>query len=259
MNGNSRGNLENSLRAGVDVVFFARQLGFDAEDWQEKILRSSSKRLILNTCRQSGKSTLVAILATHRCVYFAGSLVLIISPSLRQSSELFRKVSEFLDILGIKSSLLEDNRLSCQLSNKSRIVSLPAGENKIRGFSNVDILIEDESARCSDELYFSSRPMIATSGGSIYLLSTPFGKNNHFYREWTEGQHWEKYFLPATECERINSTFLEEEKLSLGSWWYGQEYMCEFKENVDAVFNYDLVQATLDDTLEPLFPEEIIA
>ncbi len=40
----------------------------------------------------------------------------------------------------------------------------------------------DEAARVSDELYRAVRPMLATSGGRIVLLSTPFGKRGFFFR-----------------------------------------------------------------------------
>ena|SRR5438477_1028851 len=48
-----------------------------------------------NCCRQSGKSTTTAAVALHTAVYNPG-LILLVSPSLRQSKELFAKVTGFL-------------------------------------------------------------------------------------------------------------------------------------------------------------------
>lgn len=247
--------LEVDLRHALDPACFAREaLDFYPDLWQERALRWSGKRLLLNCCRQSGKSTTASILGLHRALFYPNSLVLLVSPSLRQSSELFRKVSEFLEKLETPPRKVEDNRLSATFANSSRIVSLPSTEATIRGFSGAALIIEDEAARVPDELYIAVRPMLAVSGGRLILLSTPFGKRGHFFKEYTEGgPEWERIQIPATECPRITGEFLQEERASLGDWWYKQEYMCEFTETVDQVFTYDLVMNTISDEIKPLF------
>jgi hypothetical protein len=95
--------------------------------------------------------------------------------------------------------------------------------------------------------------MLAVSGGRLILLSTPFGKRGHFFREFTEGKGWERIRIPATECPRISEAFLSEERASLGDWWYRQEYLNEFCETLDSVFTHDLVMATLSADIKPLF------
>ena len=83
-----RAHQQNRVRFARDILHFA------PDPWQTEALLSSLA-LLLNCARQTGKSTIVAILALHQLLYFAGSLVLIISPSLRQSSEVFRKLTDF--------------------------------------------------------------------------------------------------------------------------------------------------------------------
>lgn len=119
----------------ADPLFFARHtLKFQADLWQERVLSWEGDRLLLNCCRQSGKSTTAAIRGLHQALFFPRSLVLLVSPTLRQSSELFRKVTDFLSLLPIRPELVEDNRLSLQLKNGSRVVSLPSKEANVRGF-----------------------------------------------------------------------------------------------------------------------------
>src|SRR5438874_940288 len=109
---------------GLDPVTFARDaLSFDPDPWQIRVLRWSGKRMLLNCSRQSGKSTTTAVRALHRALFFPESLILLIAPAMRQSSELFRKVTDFMGKLEMKPDLTEDNKLSAQLSNGSRIVS----------------------------------------------------------------------------------------------------------------------------------------
>ena len=247
--------LAKDLTQALDPVAFAKKaLSFDPDPWQEQALRWSGKRLLLNCSRQSGKSTTAAVLALHKALFYPDSLILLVSPSLRQSGELFRKVADFLKALEIQPRLLEDNRLSLTLTNKSRIVSLPGKEQTIRGFSGANLIIEDEAARVADELYYSVRPMLAVSGGRLILMSTPFGKRGHFFEEWTKGgPSWERIEITALDCPRIDRDFLEEERAALGDWWFKQEYLCEFVETVDQVFSYEQVYSAITEDVEPLF------
>ena len=148
--------------------------------------------------------------------------------------------------------LEEDNKLSLTLENGSRVVSLPSKEGTVRGFSGVNLIIEDEAARVPDDLYKAIRPMLAVSQGSMILMSTPFGKRGHFHQEWIEGA-WERIQVKANECSRITPEFLEEERTSVGAQWFRQEYECEFSDTFDQVFAYETVMAALSDEIEPLF------
>jgi hypothetical protein len=240
--------LLDDLRMGLDpVAFCMKRIGIIPDAWQEAALRWAGKRLILNCSRQSGKSTITAILGLHRALYHPDSLILLVSPSLRQSSELFRKVSDFLKSGPDKPKLIEDNKLSFTLPNGSRVVSLPSSEATVRGFSGADLIIEDEASRVPDDLYRAIRPMVAVSGGRLILMSTPFGKRGHFFEEFVNGgDSWKRILVKADNCPRISREHLDEERRSLGEWWFRQEYNCEFVENEEQCFNHDLVMRALD-------------
>jgi hypothetical protein len=240
-----------------DPLHFARHsLKFEPDCWQEKVLSWQGQRLLLNCCRQSGKSTTTAILALHRALYFAKSLILLVSPSLRQSSELFKKVSEFLALLAVRPALTEDNRLSLQMTNGSRIVSLPAKESNVRGFSGPSLIIEDESARVTDDLYLALRPMLAISQGQHILMSTPWGKRGHFYEAWENGGNlWERIKITAAECSRISPDFLREEQRTMPANWFASEYEGVFTDAIMQVFASDLIAQAINYDLEPLFPD----
>lgn len=245
----------SDLVLALDPAKFAKQaLSFEPDEWQTTVLRWCGLRLLMNCSRQSGKSTTAAILALHTALYCPGTLVLLVSPSLRQSSELFRKVTDFRQWLEQEPILIEDNRLSLTYETGSRIVSLPGDERTIRGYSGADLIIEDEAARVTDDLYYSVRPMLAVSGGRLILMSTPFGKRGHFFEAWENGgMAWKRVRMTAEECPRISAEFLEEERQAIGSWWFAQEYMCEFVEAKDQVFSYDLIKETLSDEIKPLW------
>src|SRR5829696_6533087 len=210
--------LTDDLRLALDRVAFAEKLGIVPHRWQEDFLRSSADRVLLNCSRQSGKSTMSPVIALHRALYYPGSLVLCLAPALRQSQELFAKIASFYRDLGRPVPAQGERKLSLELENDSRIITLPGSEKTIRGYSGAALLLVDEASRVDDALYFAIRPMLAVSGGSLMMLSTPFGKRGVFFEEWTGGQGWERYEVPASQCPRIPAEFLDEERAALPSW-----------------------------------------
>src|ERR671910_3674442 len=246
-------NLAEDLRLALDRVSFAKKAGLDPDSWQRDLLESSSDRVLLNCCRQSGKSTMSGVVALHQALYHPGSLILCLAPALRQSQELFGKVISFYRGLDRPILAHAERKLSLELENGSRIVTLPGTEKTIRGFSGAALLIVDEASRVADELYFAVRPMLAVSGGSLMMLSTPYGKRGIFFEEWSQGHGWERYEVPAPECPRIPASFLEEEKRALPARVYRQEYECSFEDTEDQVFSYENVAGALDPDVTPLF------
>jgi terminase large subunit-like protein len=248
-------SLAEDLKLALDRVSFAKRLGLVPDAWQEDLLRSTSERVLLNCCRQSGKSTMTAVIALHRALYHPGSLILCLAPALRQSQELFAKIAGFYRDLGRPVSPIGERKLSLELENGSRIITLPGTEKTIRGFSGVSLLIVDEAARVEDELYFALRPMLAVSGGTLIMLSTPYGQRGIFYEEWTHGdsREWQRFRVSADQVPRISVEFLSEERRALGSRWFEQEYMCVFGELEGAVFSQEAIDRMFDTEYKLLF------
>ncbi len=244
----------SDLAIALDPALMMTRAGLPPDPWQADLLRSQAKQALLLCTRQAGKSTVTAALALHEAMYHAPSLVLLLSPSLRQSGELFRKVADYYRLFSGAAPADSETVLRLELTNGSRIISLPGKESTIRGYSGVSLLIVDEASRVSDDLYFSVRPMLAVSGGRLIGLSTPFGKRGWFFETWENGgSNWRRTQVTAYDCPRISREFLDEERAAMGSWWYRQEYECEFVDTVDSVFTYDEVQSAVDDGIQSLF------
>lgn len=250
----------NRLIHTLSAVHFAAEcLEFHPDGHQQRFLETSAKRVILNCTRQWGKTTICAAAAIHKAFTIPETLILVASPSERQSRIFLRAAAQFVRKLDIRPRSDGDNAASILLPNNSRIVGIP-GEmpGTVRGFSALSLLIFDEAAQVSDELYAALRPMLATSGGSLWLLSTPYGKRGFFHREWTQGgRRWTRFTVPATECPRIPADFLDEEREVLGEQYFNQEYLCQFHATYDALFDEEQVRRRLSDDTLPLFPEGI--
>jgi hypothetical protein len=182
------------------------------------------------------------------------SLVLLLSPTQRQSGELFRdKLLPLRRALGRPLQDLPPTQLTLELANESRIISLPGNEGGIRGYSGVRLLVVDEAARVPDELYSAVRPMLAVSQGRMIAMSSPFGKRGWFFEEWGSPRRWERVRITAEQCPRISAEFLAEERAAIGERWYRQEYECSFEDMIGAVFRAEDIDAALTPGLEPLF------
>ena len=232
-------------------------LGLSPDPWQRSVLRSQADRLLLLCSRQAGKSTATAALALHTAIYEPGALVLLLSPSLRQSGELFRKVGGFYGDLGKPVSAEQESATTLALGNGSRIVSLPGSPDTIRGFSGVRLLIIDEAALTSDALFVATSPMLAVSRGRLVALSTPMGQRGWFHDQWEDPHSaWQKIKATAWDCPRIAREFLEEQKKLLGERWFRQEYECSFEATLDQVFSTESILAAFDSDEVPLFGGE---
>jgi hypothetical protein len=243
--------LAHDLALALDPAELSRKVGLPPDPWQAAVLRSEASRILLNCSRQSGKSTVTAVLAVHTALYQPGSLVLLLSPSLRQSQELFKKALAVYHGLDQPPPTVEESALRIELSQGSRIVSLPGKEQTIRGFSGVKLLAIDEAARVSDELYFAIRPMLAVSQGRLVALSTPFGTRGWFYEAWRSSERWERFEVPATDCPRISPEFLEEESRTIGAWWFAQEYGCQFMDAESQPFRREDVERAFQEEVQP--------
>jgi hypothetical protein len=248
--------LRTVIRQALDPVELWKAVYHTTPDeWQAAVMRSDHPKVILNTSRQVGKSSTVAIKALHIGLFEPESLILLVSRSLRQSVELGRKVFGAYQRTGRTIPPDSESKLALELRNGSRILCLPGGdEGSIRGYSGVRALIIDEASRCPDALFIALRPMIAVSAGSVTLLSTPFGRRGFFWSSWAEGDDWLKIEVKASQCPRLSPAFLQQERRELGERWFNQEYMCQFVEAAGQLFSDEAIDAAFRDDIVPLFP-----
>jgi hypothetical protein len=250
--------LLRSLARALDPCIMANDCGITPDDWQAELLRSTSRRVLLLCSRQSGKSTVTSLLALWVAIFEPPSLIIIVSPSQRQSAETLRTIMSYHAQLEGAPAILGESVLKVEFSNGSRVVALPGQERTIRGLAGVALIIIDEAAAIEDELISAVRPMLATSegGGRLIGLSTPRGKRGWFYKAWhdtADGSSWTRVRVAADQCPRISQAFLNEELRELGALRFSEEYQLEFVDNDEAVFPGAIIAAAFTDQVRPLW------
>ncbi len=224
------------LSLALDPARILLARGITPDPWQRQLLLATDRQVLLNCSRQAGKSTVVSAMALHTALFKPGALVLLLSPSQRQSCEIFRKVLDAYNALRRPLPASYRTQLRLELVNGSRIICLPGREGTVRSFGGVSLLVLDEAARIPDILYRSVRPMLAVSRGRLIALSTPFGQRGWFYDEWHNANSFHKVRITWRDCPRITGDFIAEELRSMGEQWVRQEYECEFSARAGLVY-----------------------
>lgn len=243
--------LEQFETATDPVKWCESRLRLTPDPWQKDVLRDRQRFMMLTCARQVGKSTIVAVKVSNKAMAKAGSLVLVIAPSLRQSKELMRTVKQMLRLAG--ADFEKDNETEVTLSNGSRVVALPGAEGTVRGFASVDLIVIDEAAFASDSLFYAVYPMIQISRGSMILLSSAYITNGFFYELWNNGdERWQRYRVTAYDCPRYDQKELEEIRQWTPDRQFKCEYLAEFVDPDGATFTADEIHDAFDEDLEPM-------
>lgn len=238
-----------ALRADPSLILEAA--GLQPDRWQRAVLRSREDSLLCCS-RQAGKSTVTAGAALHTALTQTRRLVLLLSKSERQSGELLRTIKDLYERLGRPLSTVYESSSVLDFENQSRCVALPgANPGSIRCFASVDLLVVDEAAYVSDELFVAVSPMVAVSRGRMICLSTPAGQRGFFFEQWRRGEGWQRVKVPASECPRIPAEFLQRQRTLMTAAQYAAEYECSFVEAAGAIFSGEEIDAFVGHAAAP--------
>jgi hypothetical protein len=221
------GAMASDLTMALDPAKLLDVMSLERDDWQVGALRSTAQRALWTCSRQSGKSTTASLKVAHKAMFNANTLCLLISPSLRQSSEIFKKVFECVFAVQPRT-IMKDSELRLELHNKSRVISLPASELTIRGYSP-DLVVIDEACFTNDNLINTILPMLAARPkAQLLALSTPNGRRGWFFEAWENNDSYEKVLIPWQKCSRLNEDIISLHRQTAGELLFRQEYECEF-------------------------------
>ncbi len=233
-------------------VEFAVSVGITPDPWQIEVLASDHPRKILCCGRQTGKSTVGAVLAIHKALTQPGSTVLVVAPGERQAKLLFQKAARLYEKAGYPLPAHSHRRTGLELSNGSIAEALPAVERTSRGYS-VDLLIVDEAAAVPDLDYHGILPALIATQGEQVLLSTPRGKRGFFWEIWqnesvtvTGSSNWQRVMVRSDEVACIQPEDLEVFRSTMPEQFFRQEFFCEWLETEGSLFSYDDIEAALE-------------
>jgi hypothetical protein len=209
-----------------------RNAGLTADPWQQDFLASTSPRRLALCARQVGKSTTAAALALWRAIHEPGFLALIVSPAQRQSTLLLERIFVLYRAQPSVVTVRAQSKTHLVFSNESSILSLPASEQGIRGYSP-HLLVVDEAARLNDRAFAAISPMLGATSGTFVALTTPGRPTGWFHGLWTSDEDFERTKIGADACPRISKEHLDRERRILPRDEFQREYEAEFCDSQD--------------------------
>jgi hypothetical protein len=225
------------LAALDPVETFRGAFELEPLDWQATYLREWRNTDVLKG-RQVGASHGAAALAIHQARTYARTNAIILSPTLKQSTEITTRSRVGLVTLGER--LVQDSASLLRLANGSRILSLPGTASSVRGWS-AQLLIIDEAAFVAEDTWTAARALVAT-GGRMVVQSTPAGEYGSFYELVTAADSdWAHFVVRSDEVSTISAAFLAGEKRAMTPDAYAAEYECQFGRAGASLFTADRI------------------
>jgi len=202
--------------------------------------------------RQVGKSFAVAVEAIRESL-MGKCANLVLSSSQRQSQEVMEKVYSLLRYLRVRSAETiraeGEKREEVRLPNGSRVISLPASPDTVRGFSGNVFLDEFAFHRDGREIWRAMYPAV-TRGYRVRVTSTPNGRQNMFHELWSDdGNGFSRHRTDIHEA-RAEGLAIDVDGLRRGigdpvSW--AQEFECRFIDEATAYITYGMIAACEDE------------
>lgn len=230
------------LRAALDpAALFEAAFGLGALDWQRDFLRETRPVALLKG-RQVGASLAAAALAIHTTVYRPGANAIVVSPSLKQSSEIAGRARAGLRRLGVR--LVQDAASMLALPNGSRIVSLPGTARSVRGWT-AHLLVLDEAAYLEEDTITAARALVATGGRTI-VQSTP-AEPRGFFHGIVSGDDpaWVRLTVRSDSVPTISAAFLEAERRAMSPDAYAMEYEATFGKPGATLFSAERIASLI--------------
>lgn len=220
---------------------------FKVFPYQDLILNDKSDRVVVCIARQSGKSTMAAILALHYAFFHDNVTVVIISATKPQAMELVRRMKNFLNTsrFTIWKTIMpkgKESKAEIELRNKnkktfSRIISVPATD-AARGYT-ANLVICDELAYWENGEYIFKQvvePSTNYTNGKILALSTPNGKTGIFWSLFNNPDY-STYQFDWRVCPVNTLEKMEKKRRSMTRTEFSSEYEAKFTESKNAYFN----------------------
>lgn len=237
-------------------VFF----DFDLFKYQTKALDCHDRFVMLNWGRQTGKSTVTALAGLYDAMWNDDHVVLVLSPKQRQSNRLFGKMKSFLTRsqrkfpeLKLYNEVIRETQTILEFANGSEIHSLPISDDgsNIRGFTANMVIVDEASRITNEESWGAIRPMIITTNGKFWLISTPKGVNNYFYQCFKRKElgftyfHATSYDNPMADMKQGEG---DREWMPIMLW--EEEYLANFIDESDSFFPLSITEKFLSKTIQ---------
>ena len=225
------------------------------DEWQKQILDAEGN-ICICCGRQVGKTTVISRKTAEYISKYPNKKVLIISVTEQQAENMLQMI--VLQLYDINSKLIckgskKPTKHKVQLTNGSQAITKAVGQYGLGALGlTCDVVVPDECAYLPETIWASITPMLLTTGGSLWLLSTPNAQEGYFYEAYTNPAYGFKTFHVNSEevaaarpepQRSIMLAYLEREKARMSPLQYAQQYLAQFQEELGQLFPDKLIES----------------
>lgn len=230
------------------------------------------------TGRRSGKSRTAAIIGAYEAV-LAGNerklakgergVVVCSAPTRRQGKIVKDYLRAIFDVPMLAQEVVAETQWGFELANGNLVEVMAGHYRTIRGYTLLAAIIEEAAffgldeeskVRSDTELVRAIRPGLATTGGKLVAISSPYAKRGWTYSTWernwaNEGGRTLVWRAPSrtmnpTLRQQIIDDALAEDHASARS-----EYLAEWREDVAAFLPREVIEALVIPNRKELTPQ----
>jgi hypothetical protein len=231
------------------------------------------------TGRRSGKSRTAAIIGAYEACLSGRherlsegetGLVLIASPSRAQSRIVHNYVRAIFEIPMLKAQLRKElNNVGFELKNGVRVEIQAADWRTVRGYTLLAAVVDEaaflgydsESKVKSDtELIRAIQPSLATTGGKLIAISSPYAEQGWCYRQ--HKKHYAKDDAPVlvwnTDSQTMNPTLpnsVVQNALAEDEAAARAEYLGEFRQDIATYLPREVIEKCVAKGRKQLSPQ----
>ena len=235
-------------------------------NFQQEVLTHPARFKIMASGRRVGKSYLAAVAAYNHCLEQPNRRALIIGPTvsmIRESIWLTLKSLVHKDHI---NGFPREIDLEIRFINGSRITLKGFDRpDSLRGISpSPTFIVLDEFAFIKQNAFTEViLPMTSDPNrrASVFIISTPKGIGNDFYRLWVKGQEdnsglWKSWQFTAEHVRPDMKEEIQLARVTMDEKTFNQEYCATFNNTGDAVFYNFNREVNVTDNLLPLGEKE---
>jgi len=191
-----------------------------------------------------------------------GARIIVVSLTEDQAKLMIVMVLDYLEKTHgrlIKKNQRYTNQTKVTLKNNAQVLARPVGTtgDAVRGFTG-DVLVIDEASRMPELVFEAAKPTLLTTGGQIWMCSTPFGKRGYFWESFqNKNKRFRVFHISSekvimerpvrgawTEEKRQKAlAHLEAEKRDMTELQYGQEYLGLFMDDLKRFYSDEWIDS----------------
>ena len=228
---------------------------FKMYDFQKRIVKTihENRFTICKLPRQSGKSTTTISYLLHYALFNPNSNIALLANKSSTARDILGRLQLAYENLPkwMQQGVINWNKGSIELENKSTIVAAATSSSAIRGGS-YNIIFLDEFAFVPAniaEAFFSSVYPTISSGNKtkMIIVSTPMGMNQ-FYKLWTDAENKQNDYMPIevhwSEVPGRDEAWKEATIRNTSPEQFQQEFECDFLGSVDTLISAHKIKNT---------------